>query len=116
MGSNNGKHELILSAVAARGEETEWSPSSAAARAKREAFQKSDFEGIFRAMAGLPVVIRLIDPPLHEFLPKHEDLLVELTQLRLKGGDPKAIAGKEEMPAAVEATREANPMLGLRGA
>jgi len=108
-------HEMILSAVAARGKETEAFARYLAALAKLEAFQKSDFEGIFRAMAGLPVVIRLIDPPLHEFLPKHEDLLVELTQLRLKGGDPKAIAEKEEMLAAVEATREANPMLGLRG-
>ena len=85
-------HEMILSAVAARGKETEAFARYLAALAKLEAFQKSDFEGIFRAMAGLPVVIRLIDPPLHEFLPKHEDLLVELTQLRLKGGDPKAIA------------------------
>jgi pyruvate,orthophosphate dikinase len=108
-------HDMILSAVAARGKQPEAHARYLAALARLETFQKSDFEGIFRAMAGLPVVIRLIDPPLHEFLPKHEDLLVELMELRRTGGDTKVIAEKEAMLAAVEATREANPMLGLRG-
>jgi len=78
-------------------------------------FQRSDFEGLFRAMDGLPVIIRLIDPPMHEFLPAHDDLLVEVTELRLTGKDPKRLAEVEKMLAAVEAMREANPMLGLRG-
>jgi pyruvate,orthophosphate dikinase len=78
-------------------------------------FQRSDFDGLFRAMDGLPVIIRLIDPPMHEFLPAHDSLLQEVIELRLTGKDPKALAEKESMLAAVESMREANPMLGLRG-
>jgi pyruvate,orthophosphate dikinase len=78
-------------------------------------FQRSDFEGLFRAMDGLPVIIRLIDPPMHEFLPAHDTLLQEVTELRITGKDGKALAEKEKMLAAVEMMREANPMLGLRG-
>jgi pyruvate,orthophosphate dikinase len=78
-------------------------------------FQRSDFEGLFRVMDGLPVIIRLIDPPLHEFLPSYEELLVAVTELRIKGDDPDTLAEKEKMLAAVESMREANPMLGLRG-
>jgi pyruvate,orthophosphate dikinase len=74
--------------------------------------QREDFKGIFRAMNGCPVVIRLIDPPLHEFLPHYEDLLVEVTEDRVRGTvDP----AKEELMRKVAAMREANPMLGLRG-
>ncbi len=93
----------------------------AAARQRDEAlakllpFQRSDFEGLFRAMDGLPVIIRLIDPPMHEFLPAHDALLVEVTELKATGKDPKRLAEAEKMLAAVEAMREANPMLGLRG-
>ncbi len=92
-----------------------------AAKQRKEAldrllpFQRSDFEGLFRAMDGLPVIIRLIDPPMHEFLPAHDELLVEVTELRITGKDPKRLAEAEKMLAAVEAMREANPMLGLRG-
>jgi pyruvate,orthophosphate dikinase len=78
-------------------------------------FQRSDFDGLFRAMDGLPVIVRLIDPPLHEFLPSHEELLVEVTEGRIKGGDSAELAAKEKMLAAVEGMRESNPMLGLRG-
>lgn len=78
-------------------------------------FQRSDFDGLFRAMDGLPVIVRLIDPPLHEFLPSHDELLVEVTEGRIKGGEPAELAAKEKMLAAVEGMREANPMLGLRG-
>ncbi len=84
-------------------------------------FQRSDFEGIFRVMDGLPVIIRLIDPPLHEFLPKYEDLIVEVTGLRAAttiSRDERLIAileEKEKLLKAVSAMREANPMLGLRG-
>ena len=54
---------------------------------KLEKLQEGDFYGIFEAMDGLPVVIRLIDPPLHEFLPNHEELLVEVTTMQAKGAD-----------------------------
>ena len=77
--------------------------------------QKEDFKGIFRAMAGQPVIIRTIDPPLHEFLPDHESLLVEVTELRMKGDRPQELGQKERLLEAVEGMREANPMLGLRG-
>ncbi|MCB9453434.1 MAG: pyruvate, phosphate dikinase [Anaerolineaceae bacterium] len=78
-------------------------------------FQQDDFYGIFKAMDGLPVIIRLIDPPLHEFMPDHEQLLVRATELRAKGDNPKELAHVEEMMHAVEALREFNPMLGFRG-
>jgi pyruvate,orthophosphate dikinase len=78
-------------------------------------FQKEDFAGLFRVMDGLPVIIRLIDPPLHEFLPSHEELLVDVTTMKIKGGKEKELAEKEKMLAAVESMRESNPMLGLRG-
>lgn len=77
--------------------------------------QKEDFKGILKVMDGLPVIIRLLDPPLHEFLPRHEELLAEVIELRITGKDPKALAEKEELLRRVEEMREANPMLGLRG-
>jgi len=77
--------------------------------------QRQDFVGILRAMAGHTVVIRLIDPPLHEFLPHYDELLVEVTQLRDRGNDPAALAEKEHLLRAVQGMREQNPMLGLRG-
>lgn len=77
--------------------------------------QREDFVGIFEAMGELPVVIRTIDPPLHEFLPSHEQLLVEVTELRVRGDNPELLNEKEAMLKAVEQMREANPMLGLRG-
>src|SRR5687768_10545335 len=136
------------------------------ALAALEKLQTDDFAGLFRAMDGLPVVIRLIDPPLHEFLPSHEELIADVTRLRttleLTGGangidaglvqqglvklfgkkdaaramrkiglsEPEGqaagapvdrsgmerdLAEKEELLHAVEAMREQNPMLGLRG-
>jgi pyruvate,orthophosphate dikinase len=78
-------------------------------------FQRGDFIGIFRAMAGLPVVIRLIDPPLHEFLPSYEELLVEVTEARAKGQSGPVVEQREALLKEVAAMREANPMLGLRG-
>ena len=77
--------------------------------------QQKDFEGIFEVMAGKPVTIRLIDPPLHEFLPSHDELLVEVTELRVKGNNPDELHKKETLLQAVEGMREANPMMGLRG-
>ncbi|GAC1578455.1 MAG: pyruvate, phosphate dikinase [Candidatus Dormibacteria bacterium] len=78
-------------------------------------FQRSDFEGILEAMDGLPVVIRLIDPPLHEFLPSFEETLVEVTRLETTGSDPAALEQKRALLSHISAMREANPMLGLRG-
>ncbi|MBA2266323.1 MAG: pyruvate, phosphate dikinase [Chloroflexi bacterium] len=132
-----------------------------------EKLQTDDFAGLFRAMDGLPVVIRLIDPPLHEFLPSHDELVADVTRLRTtleltghgagvdagivqvglvklfgkkdaaramrrlglsepakaakssapmdRSGMQKELADKEELLQAVEAMREQNPMLGLRG-
>jgi pyruvate,orthophosphate dikinase len=77
--------------------------------------QREDFIGILREMAGDTVVIRLIDPPLHEFLPRYDELLVEVTELRVRGNDPRALEEKERLLRAVSAMREQNPMLGLRG-
>ncbi|MBU4561712.1 pyruvate, phosphate dikinase [bacterium] len=77
--------------------------------------QREDFRGIFKAMEGLPVTIRLLDPPLHEFLPKVEELLVEITTLKVKKGSKKKIAQKEKLLNKIEALREMNPMLGHRG-
>jgi pyruvate,orthophosphate dikinase len=77
--------------------------------------QRGDFEGIFKVMAGLPVIIRLIDPPLHEFLPSLEDLIRETTQLKDSGKTPARLKRLEKVMARVEELHEANPMLGLRG-
>ncbi len=78
-------------------------------------FQREDFSGILRAMEGLTVTIRLLDPPLHEFLPSLEQLLVETTELRLtKGTDAPEYRAKEAMLRRVQQLHEQNPMLGLR--
>jgi pyruvate,orthophosphate dikinase len=78
-------------------------------------FQRSDFEGILEAMDGLPVVIRLIDPPLHEFLPSYEETLVEVTRMESAGTEGKELEDKRHLLHAIASMREANPMLGLRG-
>ncbi len=76
--------------------------------------QRSDFEGLFTAMDGLPVIIRLIDPPLHEFLPSQEELLEEVITMRVKG-ITKGLAEKEDLLENVTSLHESNPMMGLRG-
>jgi pyruvate,orthophosphate dikinase len=88
-----------------------------AAMAKLEKLQQGDFEGILEAMSGLPVVIRLIDPPLHEFLPNHESLLRQVVQYEATGTpeDDPGFAEARVLYRAAEALREQNPMLGLRG-
>ncbi|MGI6367871.1 MAG: pyruvate, phosphate dikinase [Anaerolineae bacterium] len=78
-------------------------------------FQQQDFEGIFEAMDGLPVIIRLIDPPMHEFLPSRESLIEEVTRLRITGSDPALLAEREHMLSVVESLWEVNPMMGQRG-
>ena len=77
-------------------------------------YQRSDFEGLFEAMDGCPVIIRLIDPPLHEFLPSEEELLEEVITMRVKG-ETAGLAEKEELLGKVQAMHESNPMMGLRG-
>ena len=78
-------------------------------------FQRNDFTGIFEAMDGYPVIIRLIDPPMHEFLPPREELLQEVTELRCTGKKTKELEEKEYLLSVVESLWETNPMLGLRG-
>jgi len=74
--------------------------------------QRKDFEGILSAMSGLPVVVRLIDPPLHEFLPSLEELAVKVAVAEARGEDP----GRDvKLLGAVRRMHESNPMLGLRG-
>jgi pyruvate,orthophosphate dikinase len=87
--------------------------------------QRGDFEGLFRAMDGLPVIIRLLDPPLHEFLPSHDDLTSALADLKMQLQHMRTfeemdkalgvIRHKQDHLARVTELREANPMLGTRG-
>ncbi|HSH74959.1 MAG TPA: pyruvate, phosphate dikinase, partial [Longimicrobiales bacterium] len=87
--------------------------------------QRADFEGLFEAMNGLPVVVRLLDPPLHEFLPDHHELMRELAELKLKlqhlgtlreiDNALDEIRAKQDLLARTEELMEANPMLGTRG-
>jgi pyruvate,orthophosphate dikinase len=80
-----------------------------------EVFQHDDFYGILKAMDGLPVAIRLLDPPLHEFMPNHEQLALRAAGLRLMGDRPLEVERIENLMKAVEGLQEFNPMLGLRG-
>ncbi len=82
---------------------------------KLEPMQKADFAGLFKEMHGSPVTIRTLDPPLHEFLPKREELMVEIAILKAKRGSKSVIAAKEKLLRAVEELHEFNPMLGHRG-
>ncbi len=77
-------------------------------------FQRADFDGLFEAMDGYPVIIRLIDPPLHEFLPDQDELLEEVVTMRVKG-ETNGLADKETLLSSVQALHESNPMMGLRG-
>ncbi|KAJ5069101.1 pyruvate phosphate dikinase 1 [Anaeramoeba ignava] len=82
------------------------------ALAELQALQTKDFEELFVEMTGLPVIVRLIDPPLHEFLPTLTDLIEEVSTLRAKGVEDK---DKENLLTNVKEMHESNPMLGLRG-
>ena len=77
--------------------------------------QRADFYGVFKAMHGEPVTIRTIDPPLHEFLPKREDLMVEVARLETAGKGGAELKEKKTLLARVEQLHEFNPMLGHRG-
>ncbi len=78
-------------------------------------FQREDFIRIFTAMNGYPVTIRLLDPPLHEFLPKYKEVLEEYTRLDALGINPARHQELGAVKARIEALQEANPMLGHRG-
>jgi len=77
--------------------------------------QREDFYGIFKEMDGLPVIIRLLDPPLHEFLPSQEELIEEVATLRAKGTKGAELDEKQKLLDIVSDMHEFNPMLGLRG-
>ncbi len=101
------------------------SATRAAALAKLEPLQTQDFEAIFEAMDGFPVTIRLLDPPLHEFLPRREDVLEEVNELKLREKRTRNAARREGLAAQIKEREavliridhlaEANPMLGHRG-
>jgi pyruvate,orthophosphate dikinase len=77
--------------------------------------QRDDFYGVFKAMHGNPVTIRTIDPPLHEFLPKREELMVEIARLEAQGKSGRELDEKRRLLNRVEQLHEFNPMLGHRG-
>jgi pyruvate, orthophosphate dikinase len=77
-------------------------------------YQRADFDGLFDAMDGYPVIIRLIDPPLHEFMPDEEKLFEEVVTMRAKG-ETEGLAAKEKLLTAIRGMHESNPMMGLRG-
>ncbi|MFM1871985.1 MAG: Pyruvate, phosphate dikinase [Planctomycetota bacterium] len=109
---------IVQAMILAKGEE-----ERAQHLAKLLPLQRADFTDLFKAMDGLPVTIRLIDPPLHEFLPDHDRLMRETTELQtrlsLHAGDEAAmqvdLAEHQRMLSKVDDLREQNPMLGLRG-
>src|SRR5438034_6505920 len=78
--------------------------------------QRDDFYGVFKAMHGSPVTIRTLDPPLHEFLPRREELMVDIARMDTTGGDETVLAEKRRLLQRVEQLHEFNPMLGHRGA
>jgi len=77
-------------------------------------FQRKDFDGLFEAMDGYPVIIRLIDPPLHEFMPDEEKLLEEVITMRVKN-ESEGLKEKENLLDAIRGMHESNPMMGMRG-
>jgi pyruvate,orthophosphate dikinase len=77
--------------------------------------QRGDFYGVFKAMHGSPVTIRTIDPPLHEFLPKREELMVDIARMEVSGQNGPALEEKKRLLRRVEELHEFNPMLGHRG-
>ncbi|HEV3484939.1 MAG TPA: putative PEP-binding protein [Vicinamibacterales bacterium] len=86
-----------------------------AALAELLPLQRGDFYGVFKAMHGTPVTIRTIDPPLHEFLPKREELMVEIARMEVQGQKGRELEEKQALLRRVEQLHEFNPMLGHRG-
>jgi pyruvate,orthophosphate dikinase len=107
--------EMILAAPDAKRGDAQARQKYLSALDKLGGFQTGDFYGILKAMDGLPVVIRLIDPPLHEFLPKHDKLLEEITRAKALNETGPELEEKERIFDAVMRLHEQNPMLGLRG-
>jgi pyruvate,orthophosphate dikinase len=103
-----GRLEIVRRMILARDEE-----SSNQALFELKPLQRSDFEEIFKAMDGLPVTVRLLDPPLHEFLPSSRELVERIAGL--KNDSPNDRSELRELLRVVEAMEESNPMLGLRG-
>jgi len=77
--------------------------------------QEKDFEGIFEAMDGKPVIMRLIDPPMHEFLPNRDETFEKVVRLRCTGEDPEELARQEKILQVINSLWEVNPMMGMRG-
>jgi pyruvate,orthophosphate dikinase len=77
-------------------------------------YQRKDFDGLFEAMDGYPVIIRLIDPPLHEFMPDEEKLLEEVITMQVRG-ETTGLKEKEDLLGSIKGMHESNPMMGLRG-
>src|ERR671916_877525 len=102
-----GRLRIVREMILSEGENATWR-----ALAELEPLQKGDFGEIFRAMDGLPVTVRLLDPPLHEFLPDSKALATEIAEAEARGGDA---AEPRRRLRVVESLEEANPMLGLRG-
>lgn len=85
------------------------------ALAKLLPFQYEDFKAIFKVMKGMPVTVRLLDPPLHEFLPNYEEIFTEVLELKIKGNNPELLKEKELLLNKISSIKEVNPMMGLRG-
>jgi pyruvate, orthophosphate dikinase len=92
----------------------ETSEGRTAALDKLLPYQRKDFDGLFEAMDGYPVIIRLIDPPLHEFMPDEEKLFEEVITMRVKG-ETAGLKEKEDLLATIKGMHESNPMMGMRG-
>jgi pyruvate, orthophosphate dikinase len=93
---------------------SETSEGRTAALNKLLPYQRKDFDGLFEAMDGYPVIIRLIDPPLHEFMPDEEKLLEEVITMRVKN-ESDGLREKEDLLTAIKGMHESNPMMGMRG-
>jgi pyruvate,orthophosphate dikinase len=109
------RSELQAKIEAKRQELTEPQGKVDEALAKILPFQRDDFYGLLKAMEGLPVTIRTLDPPLHEFLPKKEELMVEIARLEERGQSSEELQGKRRLLEQVEELFEFNPMMGHRG-
>jgi pyruvate, orthophosphate dikinase len=105
----DGRLEIVREMILSEHED-----ASEEALVKLEPLQRGDFEEIFKAMDGLPVTVRLLDPPLHEFLPDSRELVEKLAELK-ENGDPEEVSELRRQLRVVEGLEETNPMLGLRG-
>ena len=106
----DGRLEVVRSMILSEDED-----ASEEALAELEPLQRGDFEEIFKVMDGLPVTVRLLDPPLHEFLPDSRELAERLAALESEDGDPEETSELRRQLRVVEGLEEENPMLGLRG-